>query len=82
MIPAFLVIASGFSPTAVLVLTQVIISFGLPLALLPLARFTSDRKLMGSLRNRRTTVVVAYGLAWAITGLNVVLILQTLGIKI
>lgn len=82
MIPAFLVIASGFSPTAVLILTQVIISFGLPLALLPLARFTSDRKLMGSLRNRRTTVVVAYGLAWAITGLNVVLILQTLGIKI
>ncbi len=81
MIPAFLVIASGVSPTAALVFTQVIISFGLPLALLPLARFTSDRSLMGPLRNRRVTIAAAYGLAWAIAGLNAVLILQTVGVK-
>jgi manganese transport protein len=80
MIPAFLVIASGVSPTQALIFTQVIISFGLPLALLPLARFTSDRSLMGPLCNRRTTILTAYGLAWAITALNVVLVLQTLGL--
>jgi len=81
MIPAFLVVASGVSPTTALVFTQVIISFGLPLALLPLARFTSDGKLMGPLRNRPTTRYAAYTLAWAITALNLILILQTLGVR-
>lgn len=79
MVPAFAVIAAGVSPTGALVFTQVIISLGLPLALLPLARFTSDPALMGPLCNRRGTRAAAYGLAGAITLLNVVLILQTLG---
>ena len=57
MIPALVVIGVGFSPTRALVLSQVFLSFGIPFALIPLLFFTSSRSLMGSLVNRRCTVL-------------------------
>jgi manganese transport protein len=74
MAPSFLVILAGFNVTQVLVLSQVVLSFGIALALIPLAIFTSRRSIMGDLVNGR----VARSLAWLavviILTLNVVLL--------
>jgi manganese transport protein len=68
------VIGVGFDPSRALVLSQVFLSFGIPFALVPLLFFTSNRKLMGELVNRRL-VVLAAGLVTAlIIGLNVYLL--------
>ncbi len=69
MAPALVVIALGLDPTWTLVLSQVVLSFGLPFALVPLIHFTSDRRLMGDLANHRLTSA----LAWAVTALVVAL---------
>ena len=50
MVPAFVVVAAGVDPTRTLVLSQVVLSFGIPFALIPLVRFTSRRDLMGAAR--------------------------------
>src|SRR5207253_9024548 len=55
MIPAFVVIAIGVDPSRTLVISQVVLSFGIPFALIPLVLFTSKQELMGVLVNRRTT---------------------------
>jgi manganese transport protein len=74
MIPALIVIGIGFNPTKALVLSQVFLSFGIPFALVPLLFFTSSRKLMGPLVNRRLTIL-AVGLVTAvIIALNVYLL--------
>jgi len=58
----------------------VILSFGIPFALIPLVRFTADRSLMGGLTSRRSTTVAAVIVASAIVVLNVVLLVSlTLG---
>ena len=59
MIPAFVVVVIGVDPTRTLVLSQVVLSFGIPFALIPLVRFTSQRELMGILVNRAVTTVAA-----------------------
>jgi len=51
MLPSFVVIFMGLDPTRILVMSQVLLSFGIALALVPLLRFTSDAKLMGDLVN-------------------------------
>src|ERR671928_1011811 len=63
MIPAFVVIAIGVDPSRTLVISQVVLSFGIPFALIPLVIFTSRRDVMGVLVNKRTTVVAAAGVA-------------------
>lgn len=80
MIPAFVVIALGLNPTRTLVLSQVILSFGIPFALIPLVVFTNRADLMGVLRNRRSTTVAAIGVAAVIVALNLFLIVQTFGL--
>jgi manganese transport protein len=76
MIPALIVIGIGFNPSQALVLSQVFLSFGIPFALIPLLIFTSRRKLMGTLVNRKP-VVAAAGLVTAlIVGLNVYLLVS------
>src|SRR3954468_7842808 len=55
MAPAFIVIALGANPTRTLVLSQVVLSFGIPFALVPLVYFTSKKSLMGNLVNHRVT---------------------------
>jgi manganese transport protein len=78
MIPAIAVLAAGVSATSALVLSQVVLSFGIPLALIPLVLLTSSRKVMGEHVNRRATIAVAALLASAITLMNVFLIAQQL----
>ena len=56
MLPAFIVIGIGVDPTRTLVLSQVVLSFGIPFALVPLVMFTSKRDVMGALVNTRLTV--------------------------
>jgi manganese transport protein len=80
MVPAFVVIAIGLDPSRTLVLSQVVLSFGIPFALVPLVMFTSRRDVMGALVNRRVTVVAAVAVAAIISGLNVFLLAQTFGI--
>ena len=59
-------------------LSQVVLSFGIPLALLPLVVLTGRRDVMGAQVNRRVTSAAAYGIAGLITALNVLLISQQL----
>ncbi len=79
MIPALLVIALGLDPTRTLVLSQVVLSFTLPIPVITLIMFTRNRKLMGTLVNRRATNVLAILCATVILVLNVVLLYQTFG---
>lgn len=78
LIPALVVLASGVDPTRALVLSQVVLSFGIPFALVPLMRVTSDRALMGADVNSRLTSVLGWLVAAVITLLNVALIYLTL----
>jgi manganese transport protein len=77
MLPALVVAAIGLNPSRTLVLSQVVLSFGIPFALVPLVWFTSRRDLMGTLVNRRLTTVVAVLVAALISALNVFLLGQT-----
>jgi manganese transport protein len=70
------VLAIGIGPTDVLVFSQVVLSFGIPFALIPLVLLTSKKDVMGEHVNRRLTTVVAFGLVGLITALNVFLIFQ------
>jgi manganese transport protein len=78
MAPALVILALGVSPTAALVLSQVVLSFGIPFALVPLVMFTSSREVMGVHVNRRVTTVAAVAVASLITLMNVFLIYQQL----
>ena len=77
LIPALLILMSGFNPTRALVLSQVVLSFGIPFALLPLVRLTGNRALMGTDRNHRVTTTVGWAVAVLISLLNMVLIYLT-----
>src|SRR2546421_8015051 len=81
MIPAFVVIGIGVDPSRTIVLSQVVLSFGIPFALIPLVIFTSRRDIMGVLVNRRTTIAAAAVVATLISGLNVFLLAQTFGVS-
>jgi manganese transport protein len=78
MVPSLVVIAIGLDPTRTLVLSQVLLSFGLPFAVVPLVLFTRRRDVMGVLVNRRITTVLASTVAALIIVLNVYLLYQTL----
>jgi manganese transport protein len=75
--PALLILALGYDPTRTLVLSQVVLSFGIPFALLPLVRLTSDRALMGNDANHRVTSVIGWVVGVMISLLNAVLIYLT-----
>ncbi len=74
MAPAIVVIGAGADPTRTLVISQVMLSFGLPFALVPLVLFTSRRDLMGALVNRAGTTVLAAAVTAAIIALNLFLL--------
>jgi manganese transport protein len=80
MIPAFVVIAIGVDASRTLVVSQVVLSFGIPFALIPLVVFTARRDVMGALVNRRATTIAASAVAAVIVGLNAFLILQIVGL--
>ncbi|WP_029110177.1 Nramp family divalent metal transporter [Mycobacterium sp. URHD0025] len=77
LIPALVVLAIGVDPSRALVLSQVVLSFGIPLALIPLVRLTSNPTLMGDDVNHRVTTTLGWGVAGLISVLNVVLIYLT-----
>jgi manganese transport protein len=76
MVPSLIVIAVGFEPTRTLVLSQVVLSFGLPFAIIPLILFTRRRDLMGVLVNKRLTTILASIVAALIVSLNIYLLVQ------
>ena len=77
MVPSLVVIAIGLDPTRTLVFSQVVLSFGLPFAIIPLVMFTRRRDLMGVLVNKPLTTVMAILAAALIVGLNLYLLCQT-----
>jgi manganese transport protein len=77
MIPALAVIAWGVNPSSALVVSQVVLSFGIPFALVPLVLFSRNRRLMGNLVNRPVTTAAASVVAALIITLNVVLLYLT-----
>jgi len=78
MAPALVVLAIGIDPSRSLVISQVVLSFGIPFALIPLVIFCSNRGLMGVLVNRRVTTMAATVVASIIVVLNIFLLEQTL----
>ena len=78
MIPSMIVIFIGLDPTQTLVFSQVILSFGLPFTVIPLLLFTSSRKLMGEMVNKKITSVILGIIAAIIVALNLYLIFITI----
>jgi manganese transport protein len=78
MTPALVVLALGLPTTETLVISQVVLSFGIPFALVPLVLVTRRRDLMGSLVNHRATTIAASVIAAMIISLNVFLLYDTL----
>lgn len=77
MIPSLIVIAIGLDPSRTLVISQVLLSFGLPFAIIPLVIFTSQKKIMGVLVNRKITTILAAAVAGLIVVLNIYLLITT-----
>jgi manganese transport protein len=77
MLPALIVIAIGIDPTRTLIISQVVLSFGIPFALVPLVMFTRRHDIMGTLVNRRTTTIAISAVAGVIIALNLFLLHQT-----
>ena len=78
MVPPLVIILLGVNVSKALVMSQVILSFGIAFALIPLIIFTSNKKLMGSLVNRKITTVTAWSIAVLIICLNLFLLYQTI----
>ncbi|HWH25305.1 MAG TPA: Nramp family divalent metal transporter [Pseudolysinimonas sp.] len=81
LIPALVILTIGFDPTLALVLSQVVLSFGIPFALIPLVRLTMRRDLLGESANRWWTTVLASVAAVLLIALNLtLLVLVTTGL--
>lgn len=76
IVPSLLVIISGLDPTRTLVISQVVLSFGLPFAVIPLVIFTRRKDVMGPLVNSRLVTTLASAVAALIVGLNFYLLYQ------
>jgi manganese transport protein len=74
MLPSLIVIALAFDPTTTLVMSQVVLSFGLPFAIIPLVLFTSRKDIMGALVNHHITTIIAGIFTGLIVVLNIYLI--------
>ena len=77
LVPALTILAAGVDPSRALVLSQVVLSFGIPFALVPLIRLTGDRALMGADANRAVTTALGWAVTVVISALNAVLIWLT-----
>jgi manganese transport protein len=76
MLPALIILGLGVSTTGALVLSQVVLSFGIPFALIPLVLLTNRREVMGNFANGRLLKLAAFAVAAAITAMNVFLIAE------
>lgn len=77
LIPALVVLAVGVDPTRALVLSQVLLSLGIPFALIPLVRLNGDRALMGAHAAGRRLLVLAWSAVGLVVALNVALVVLT-----
>ena len=77
MLPALVVLGLGLPATESLIISQVVLSFGIPFALVPLALLTRRRDVMGSFVNKRSTTVALSTIATLIIALNLVLLWET-----
>jgi manganese transport protein len=77
MTPALVVLGVGLDPSRSLVISQVVLSFGIPFALVPLVLLTRRRDVMGAMVNGRVTTIAASAVASLIIALNVFLLAQT-----
>jgi len=77
LVPALVVLSIGVDPTRALVLSQVVLSFGIPFALVPLVWLTASRSVMGTDTNRVGTTVAAGVVSVAVIALNLVLVYLT-----
>ncbi|PRY46414.1 Nramp family divalent metal transporter [Umezawaea tangerina] len=77
LVPALVVLGAGADPTTALVLSQVVLSFGIPFALVPLVRLTASRSVMGTAANRLGTTVAAGAVSVAVIALNLALVYLT-----
>jgi len=82
MVPAFVVVALGVNATEALVVSQVVLSFALPIPMVALVLFTRRRDIMGEFANGPFTDAAAIGGAAVVLCLNALLILQTFGVPI
>lgn len=80
MLPALVIAASGVDATRALVISQVVLSFGIPQALIPLAWRNGRRDVLGVFRNRAVVSVPVWGLVGLITTLNVFLLVRVFGL--
>lgn len=78
MIPPLAIIMSGVNATHALVVSQVILSFGIAFALIPLVMFTSNRRIMGGLVNHKLTTIAAWAVAIVVILLNLFLLYETI----
>lgn len=78
MAPPLIILGLGTDPTSALILSQVVLSFGIPFALIPLLVFCSNRQLMGNLVNRLPTTTIAWITVGTIISLNIYLLFRTL----
>jgi manganese transport protein len=77
VVPSLVVISLGLDPTRTLVISQVVLSFCLPFAVVPLVLFTRRKDIMGPLTNHKVTTAIASVVAVLIIGLNIYLLYQT-----
>ena len=78
VIPAVVILAFGVNPLWALIFSQVVLSFGIPFALIPLIHFTRQRSLMGTAVNTTATTTLAIIAATIVTALNITLVIITL----
>ena len=74
--PPMIIILMGLDPTRTLVISQVVLSFGLPFAIIPLILFTRRRDIMGELVNSRLTTIAVSAVATLIVALNIFLLVE------
>ncbi|MCG3824659.1 Nramp family divalent metal transporter [Photobacterium damselae] len=70
MIPSFIVIGLGLDTTQILVMSQVVLSFGIALAIIPLLMFTNSERLMGELKNTKTVNILGVVIVTLVLALN------------
>lgn len=76
MVPAFVLIWLNVEPGKALIMSQVVLSFGLPFAIIPLIVFSKNERIMGNLKNKKITTLTAGLIGLTILGLNILLIYQ------
>ena len=74
LVPALVILAVGVDPTLALVLSQVVLSFGIPFALVPLVALTARRDVLGGFRNRAFTTIAGIAASVFLIALNAVLL--------